>query len=553
MKEFDLLKEELYSIEEIKPNEESFLDGLLDIGTKALSFKPESKESERFLSNFLIDLYRFAKKYKAKLQELNGKESYLTYAKDLEKDCFGFHDFWIKRVEELEEEGFNPNYINLMKKALEEIKFHGQEASDFIPEIVNSYYLEGKKKSSLKRIFSIGEEGKASLKKILAGMGILSVIAAATGAVYYSKVYKPHHTDSDNDGISDWDEVHKFKTNPHNEDTDGDYIIDSQDPHPLKFDFWRVDFKENGRSVDKYSTPQTWDDVELISYEELRKRIEDPFYGIRREFFPPDKLIQIVENKVNKLTDNGKRILPDTVITVADLISKEIKNYEDKPKDFVCVDESYWHVILMNKTFVELGLNARAWNSDASHGEVKGPNHAIAMFCNKNTQQLYLVSIIRGVVPFENSIYIIEPGTTKFYTHALEFDEAVEKWGESRATSIVDTNFLNALYNYEPKIPSVLPYVTYERAKWLANYMRAHGFDNRLYQQARKEISIIEALNSRAKLTIFDRKRLLYMYTGNLLILGKEDPIYLVIDVETWKRIDEGDKVLEKQLEEKYL
>ena len=182
------LEPQLYSIEEIKPNEEEFLDRLLSNGTRILGHAPRSKMEEEKLSIFLTDLHRFMEKYKTQLENLNGRESYLAYSENILKDCLGFHDFWSKKIKNAEAEGLNSNYTPLMGETLEEIKTHGQNASDFIPAIVNSRYLQdGGKRSRTRRIFGLGEKGTANLKKIAA----IGTALALAGAAYYFSVHKP--------------------------------------------------------------------------------------------------------------------------------------------------------------------------------------------------------------------------------------------------------------------------------------------------------------------------------------------------------------------------
>ncbi|MGQ9640433.1 MAG: thrombospondin type 3 repeat-containing protein [Candidatus Bathyarchaeia archaeon] len=45
-------------------------------------------------------------------------------------------------------------------------------------------------------------------------------------AHYYLNIFSPQHTDSDGDGITDWDETHVYKTNPLAVDSDNDGLQD---------------------------------------------------------------------------------------------------------------------------------------------------------------------------------------------------------------------------------------------------------------------------------------------------------------------------------------
>lgn len=148
------LTKQLYSLEEIRSKEEEFLDELFGHGTRILSCAPRSKEGEEKLNNFLTDLHRFMEKYKTEVENLNGKESHLAYAENIFKDCLGFSDFWSEKIKAMEADETTHSYTPLMKNTLEKIKTHGQEASDFIPAIINSCYSQDggeKKKSWLRR------------------------------------------------------------------------------------------------------------------------------------------------------------------------------------------------------------------------------------------------------------------------------------------------------------------------------------------------------------------------------------------------------------------
>jgi len=68
--------------------------------------------------------------------------------------------------------------------------------------------------------------------KVVALAGIVSV--ALAGSHYYFNIFLPQHSDSDKDGLSDWDEVNVHHTDPRNPDTDGDGLWDGSEVSTYK-------------------------------------------------------------------------------------------------------------------------------------------------------------------------------------------------------------------------------------------------------------------------------------------------------------------------------
>lgn len=184
------LESQLYLMGEIRSSEEDFLGYIPSLGTRVLRHSPKSKKSEEILNIFLTDLDRLGEKYTSRVKNLNGKKSHLKYSENIYEDFSGFYKFWNEKIKENASE-IDPDCIISMKGILEEIRNHGIAASDYIPAILDSSYLQdGVKRNEFSGFFKRLDEN-GSLKKTAALVSAAAILATAgVGCFLFQKSQK---------------------------------------------------------------------------------------------------------------------------------------------------------------------------------------------------------------------------------------------------------------------------------------------------------------------------------------------------------------------------
>jgi hypothetical protein len=308
-----------------------------------------------------------------------------------------------------------------------------------------------------------------------------------------------------------------------NGDPDRDLIKSSDEmlvtkTDPLKFDFFRVDFKPD--SEDPYSTPETLDDVQLISHEELRRRAEAELYD---KFFPvPDELIKIIDNKMSKMHPDNQNILD-----IAESIAKEVIAYTQRENKYTCLLVARYNSALMNKTFRAFDLNAHAWMCASG---VEGVEHSETLLYDKNLRQVYVIWFADGeAVPFKEGVFPFS---------VLYFDNAAKRWGIAGTKEVIIYNLMDALY-FDSGRGTACATLTNEHARWLANYMRTYGFDNKLYEEARR----IQSINDSrlvSPIKYIENRKPPNPLEKKLVVSGEDDPFYFIVNYEIWEHVYDG-------------
>ena len=347
---------------------------------------------------------------------------------------------------------------------------------------------------------------------------------------------------------------------------------------PFRIDFKNPD----GTDYGDYNTPQTLDDVKLVAWnfeERARTSYLNPCPKYPEEHGEPaflevvkgsmPELVEKIEARVKEVNPED----PDAILKVAKIVQKEVLDFEPRYKElfgvsFFCIPKSIFIYMLLNKELREMGLGGQVFRAN-SHFEIYSKGHSDVLLYDQDKHQFYVIHTLSkemGIEKWEESIYNqngteswteeryqiylrdketgceneklkpedIYPQKVKavkrletggaiadrdlLYTHILEYNEM--KLLRDRCW--IKKNLLQILLSgldYESSLLARF-YVIMddEYAISLANYFLINGFNQKLFEQARKIVSIHE----------WDR-------VGPLVISGSlENPVYQIVDRETW-------------------
>ena len=277
-----------------------------------MGLKEEVRRYFRAVENYEIEKLRAQKEYlfwrEYKMEELK---------KELAEDLIEVELIKRKFL------GFIPTYdISEGEKLIEKYmeKYPVDDILISLKSIEAQTSGDNKKKAKVVRK-KVSRSGGGRKKKIafsILASGLMIGAAATAGWYWYT------HKDTDNDGISDYLETHKYHTDPNNPDTDNDGINDYQEIFKYRTDPFNPDTDNDG----------------LLDGNEIFKYHTDPVkpnpavgYAVRRglnQALLED--IKILE-KDGKLDENEKELIDALVFVQEDLIPENIKIYYPEKKE----------------------------------------------------------------------------------------------------------------------------------------------------------------------------------------------------------------------------
>jgi len=360
---------------------------------------------------------------------------------------------------------------------------------------------------------------------------------------------------------------------------------------------FQIDFKNpDGTEYGDYNTPQTWDDVKLVAWNfEERARTsylnpcpkypekgEPAFLEVVKRSMP--ELVEKIEARVKEVNPED----PDAILKVAKIVQEEVLDFEPRYEElfglsFFCVPKSIFIYMLLNKELREMGLRGQVFWAH-SIWEIYAAGHMDVLLYDQDKHQFYVIhtySKEKGIEKWEESIYNqtgteswteeryqiylraketgcggeklkpediypqkievvkrLETGGARadrdlLYTHILEYNEMKLLENRCRTRKLLLQTFLSGLDYESSLIARRSVTMDDECAISLANYFLANGFNQKLFEQARKIVSVYESGLIPCTGKPIDRPGV-----GELVISGSiENPVYQIVDSETWLEI----------------